>query len=116
MKAIKSVFMMSTGPPAQDQQNFVRTSKFFSFYLELYKYKFKNLIRTSKFKFSFRALSVGCSSFSPMMTTKHIISSFHLFIFRDTDPYRLFNLDVFEYELYNPMALYGAVPVMMAHK
>jgi hypothetical protein len=32
MKAIKSVFMMSTGPPAQDQQNFVRTSKFFSFY------------------------------------------------------------------------------------
>ncbi|XP_071162739.1 neutral alpha-glucosidase AB-like isoform X2 [Mytilus edulis] len=34
---------------------------------------------------------------------------------KDTDPYRLFNLDVFEYELYNPMALYGAVPVMMAH-
>lgn len=38
------------------------------------------------------------------------------YVFRDTDPYRLFNLDVFEYELYNPMALYGAVPVMMAHK
>ena len=35
---------------------------------------------------------------------------------RDTDPYRLFNLDVFEYELYNPMALYGSVPVMWAHK
>ncbi|WAR28829.1 GANAB-like protein [Mya arenaria] len=31
------------------------------------------------------------------------------------DPYRLFNLDVFEYELYNPMALYGSVPVMLAH-
>uniref|UniRef100_A0A3P9I987 Glucosidase, alpha; neutral AB n=1 Tax=Oryzias latipes TaxID=8090 RepID=A0A3P9I987_ORYLA len=31
------------------------------------------------------------------------------------DPYRLFNLDVFQYELYNPMALYGAVPVMLAH-
>uniref|UniRef100_G3Q055 Glucosidase II alpha subunit b n=1 Tax=Gasterosteus aculeatus aculeatus TaxID=481459 RepID=G3Q055_GASAC len=32
------------------------------------------------------------------------------------DPYRLYNLDVFQYELYNPMALYGAVPVMLAHK
>jgi alpha 1,3-glucosidase len=26
------------------------------------------------------------------------------------DPYRLYNLDVFEYELDNPMALYGAIP------
>ncbi|XP_076463388.1 neutral alpha-glucosidase AB-like isoform X2 [Babylonia areolata] len=34
---------------------------------------------------------------------------------KSTDPYRLFNLDVFEYELYNPMALYGSVPVMLAH-
>ncbi|KAK6182964.1 hypothetical protein SNE40_010527 [Patella caerulea] len=34
---------------------------------------------------------------------------------KTTDPYRLFNLDVFEYELYNPMALYGAVPLMYAH-
>ncbi|XP_068596792.1 neutral alpha-glucosidase AB [Brachionichthys hirsutus] len=31
------------------------------------------------------------------------------------DPYRLYSLDVFQYELYNPMALYGAVPVMLAH-
>ncbi|KNC82875.1 hypothetical protein SARC_04854 [Sphaeroforma arctica JP610] len=31
------------------------------------------------------------------------------------DPYRLFNLDVFEFELYNPMALYGAVPYMISH-
>uniref|UniRef100_A0A669E9Y0 Glucosidase II alpha subunit n=1 Tax=Oreochromis niloticus TaxID=8128 RepID=A0A669E9Y0_ORENI len=31
------------------------------------------------------------------------------------DPYRLYNLDVFQYELYNPMALYGSVPVMVAH-
>ncbi|XP_041099334.1 neutral alpha-glucosidase AB isoform X2 [Polyodon spathula] len=31
------------------------------------------------------------------------------------DPYRLFNLDVFQYELHNPMALYGAVPVLLAH-
>ncbi|KAM4617591.1 neutral alpha-glucosidase AB [Discoglossus pictus] len=32
-----------------------------------------------------------------------------------TDPYRLFNLDVFQYELYNTMALYGSVPLMLAH-
>uniref|UniRef100_A0A8C7P5D2 Neutral alpha-glucosidase AB n=1 Tax=Oncorhynchus mykiss TaxID=8022 RepID=A0A8C7P5D2_ONCMY len=31
------------------------------------------------------------------------------------DPYRLFNLDVFQYELFNPMALYGAIPVMLSH-
>ncbi|KAL5968257.1 Neutral alpha-glucosidase AB [Taenia solium] len=33
-----------------------------------------------------------------------------------TDPYRLYNLDVFEYELNNPMALYGSVPLMWAHR
>ncbi|XP_062503000.1 neutral alpha-glucosidase AB-like isoform X2 [Corticium candelabrum] len=32
-----------------------------------------------------------------------------------TDPYRLYNLDVFEYELDNPMALYGSIPYMLAH-
>uniref|UniRef100_A0A4W4GGK4 Neutral alpha-glucosidase AB n=1 Tax=Electrophorus electricus TaxID=8005 RepID=A0A4W4GGK4_ELEEL len=31
------------------------------------------------------------------------------------DPYRLYNLDVFQYELHNPMALYGAVPVLVSH-
>ncbi|XP_041037951.1 neutral alpha-glucosidase AB-like isoform X1 [Carcharodon carcharias] len=31
------------------------------------------------------------------------------------DPYRLYNLDVFQYEIYNPMALYGAVPLLLAH-
>jgi hypothetical protein len=51
-----AALMMSTCPTAQDQENFVRTSKFFSFYLELHKNKFKILIRTSKFKFSFRGL------------------------------------------------------------
>jgi hypothetical protein len=45
-------------PPAQDQNFFFRTSKYFSFYLELYKNKFKNLILTSKFKFSFRGLGI----------------------------------------------------------
>jgi alpha 1,3-glucosidase len=32
-----------------------------------------------------------------------------------TDPYRLYNLDVFEYEVNNPMALYGSIPYMIAH-
>lgn len=32
-----------------------------------------------------------------------------------SDPYRLYNLDVFEYELDVPMALYGAVPLLVAH-
>jgi len=31
------------------------------------------------------------------------------------DPYRLYNLDVFEYELDEPMALYGSIPYMLAH-
>ena len=38
------VLTMSTGPPVQDQSNFVQTTTFFNFYLELYKNKFKNLI------------------------------------------------------------------------
>ncbi|VDN16584.1 unnamed protein product [Dibothriocephalus latus] len=42
--------------------------------------------------------------------------SFALKDTESTDPYRLYNLDVFEYELYNPMALYGSVPVMWAHR
>jgi alpha 1,3-glucosidase len=31
------------------------------------------------------------------------------------EPYRLYNLDVFEYELDNNMALYGSVPFLVAH-
>lgn len=34
----------------------------------------------------------------------------------ETDPYRLYNLDVFEYELDNPMALYGSIPFMLSHR
>ena len=40
------------------RENFVRTSNFFGFLKELYKNKFKNLIRTSKFKLSFRGLDL----------------------------------------------------------
>ena len=34
---------------------------------------------------------------------------------KNSDPYRLYNLDVFEYELQSKMAIYGAVPVIYAH-
>uniref|UniRef100_A0A6A7FRA2 Glucosidase II subunit alpha n=2 Tax=Hirondellea gigas TaxID=1518452 RepID=A0A6A7FRA2_9CRUS len=40
------------------------------------------------------------------------------FALKDTgsgDPYRLYNLDVFEYELNNPMALYASIPFMISH-
>lgn len=32
-----------------------------------------------------------------------------------SDPYRLYNVDIFEYELDSPMSLYGANPVMIGH-
>ena len=38
--------------------------------------------------------------------------------FQDTssgEPYRLYNLDVFEYELDSRMALYGSIPFMVSH-
>lgn len=31
------------------------------------------------------------------------------------DPYRLYNLDVFEFEINELMSLYGAVPFLLAH-
>ena len=31
------------------------------------------------------------------------------------DPYRMYTLDVYDYELDSPMALYGGVPLLMAH-
>ncbi len=32
------------------------------------------------------------------------------------EPYRLYNLDVFEYLPESPFGLYGAIPLMLAHK
>ena len=32
-----------------------------------------------------------------------------------SEPFRLYNLDVFEYEIGNPMALYGNIPLLLAH-
>nr|CAD7567836.1 unnamed protein product [Timema californicum] len=41
--------------------------------------------------------------------------SFALKSTKGTDPYRLYNLDVFEYEINNGMSLYGAIPLIVAH-
>nr|XP_019953748.1 PREDICTED: neutral alpha-glucosidase C-like [Paralichthys olivaceus] len=35
---------------------------------------------------------------------------------RDDEPYRLYNLDVFAYDLYSRFGLYGSVPLLVAHK
>jgi alpha 1,3-glucosidase len=32
-----------------------------------------------------------------------------------SQPYRLYNLDVFEFELNEPMSLYGAIPLLLSH-
>ena len=34
----------------------------------------------------------------------------------ESEPYRLYNLDVFEYLHESPFGLYGAIPFMLAHK
>jgi alpha 1,3-glucosidase len=34
----------------------------------------------------------------------------------ESEPYRLFNLDIFEYELNNPIGLYGAIPLLLSLK
>ncbi|KAI9676385.1 MAG: hypothetical protein M1817_000542 [Caeruleum heppii] len=33
-----------------------------------------------------------------------------------SDPYRMYNSDVFEYEMDSPMTLYGSIPLMQAHR
>lgn len=32
-----------------------------------------------------------------------------------SQPYRLYNLDVFEYKAYSPQCLYGSIPYLTAH-
>lgn len=33
-----------------------------------------------------------------------------------SEPYRLYNLDVFEYESHLPFGLYGSIPLLLAHR
>ncbi|XP_057716091.1 neutral alpha-glucosidase C-like [Corythoichthys intestinalis] len=35
---------------------------------------------------------------------------------RDDEPYRLYNLDVYAYEIHSHLGIYGSVPLLMAHK
>ena len=61
----------------EDVYNFVRAGKFFSFFLELYKNKFKNLIRISKFKFSFRGLSFQFDLYLAMININKMVFQVH---------------------------------------
>lgn len=36
--------------------------------------------------------------------------------FSDEDAYRLYNLDVYGYQIYDKMGIYGSVPYLLAHK
>lgn len=60
-------------------------------------------------------LDVTFTNFEHVFGIPEHADSFALKSTKNTDPYRLYNLDVFEYELDNPMALYGSVPFMVAH-
>lgn len=33
-----------------------------------------------------------------------------------SEPYRLYNLDVFEYLSHSPFGLYGSIPLLLAHR
>lgn len=65
-------------------------------------------------------MSVGVDIYFP--TSDHVYGipeHADTFNLKDTrpnigDPYRLYNVDIFEYETYTPMSLYGSIPLMMA--
>ncbi len=50
----------------------------------------------------------------PTTAVGHGISSSHQ-PRRYEEPYRLYNLDVFEYELDSPATLYGQIPLLLGH-
>lgn len=52
------------------------------------------------------------TSFHLPATKRQMNETSHEYI---SDPYRLYNLDVFEYELNSPMALYGSIPFLLSH-
>lgn len=59
-------------------------------------------------------LQIWPQIFPPLGIPEHA-DSFALKSTSGGDPYRLYNLDVFEYELDSTMALYGSVPVLYGH-
>lgn len=48
--------------------------------------------------------------------SKHLLTLFRGGSGAYEQPYRLYNSDVFEYEMDSPMTLYGAIPFMQAHR
>uniref|UniRef100_A0A8C4PMH4 Neutral alpha-glucosidase AB n=1 Tax=Equus asinus asinus TaxID=83772 RepID=A0A8C4PMH4_EQUAS len=79
----------------------------------------KQKLWSSSFAFLPGPMSVGLDFSLPGMEHVYGIpehaDSLRLKVTEGGEPYRLYNLDVFQYELYNPMALYGSVPVLLAH-
>lgn len=63
--------------------------------------------------------SIGCDIDFPLTQTLYGLPEHaNSLMLKDTtngDPVRLYNLDVFEYELDNYMSLYGAIPYIIAH-
>uniref|UniRef100_U5EKN8 Glucosidase II subunit alpha n=1 Tax=Corethrella appendiculata TaxID=1370023 RepID=U5EKN8_9DIPT len=60
------------------------------------------------FTFPYADVLFGIPEHADSFILKHTVGG-------NSDPYRLYNLDVFEYELDSRMALYGAVPVVYGH-
>lgn len=52
---------------------------------------------------------LGCRDAHPPNCVAHAAGLY-------SEPYRLYNLDVFEYVEDSPFGLYGSIPVMLAHK
>ncbi|XP_063725366.1 neutral alpha-glucosidase C-like isoform X2 [Symsagittifera roscoffensis] len=60
-------------------------------------------------------MDIGFPGFKHIYGIPEHADSFNLRNTMDGDPYRMYNLDVFEYELDSRMALYGAIPAVVAH-
>ncbi|XP_075262782.1 neutral alpha-glucosidase C-like [Convolutriloba macropyga] len=60
-------------------------------------------------------MDIGFPGFKHVYGVPEHADSFNLRNTLDGEPYRLYNLDVFEYELDSRMALYGAIPAVVAH-
>lgn len=78
--------------------------------------RFKEHVDTRKNGPSAIGLDITYVGYANLFGIPEHADSFRLRSTKETDPYRMYNLDVFEYELNNPMALYGASPLLLGHK
>lgn len=77
---------------------------------------FRSITDTKPFGSSSVGMDISFIGFKFVYGLPEHADSFALKSTTATDPYRLYNLDVFEYELGNPMSLYGSIPYLIAHK